>query len=47
MLERLRSSKLTYVDASSLCFLEKHKIRKVWSTDRHLGLTGAEISPRV
>jgi predicted nucleic acid-binding protein len=47
MLERLRGSKLTYVDASSLCFLEKHKIRKVWSTDRHLGLTGAEILPRV
>jgi predicted nucleic acid-binding protein len=47
MLDRLRGAKLTYVDASSLCFLERHKIRKVWSTDRHLGLTGAEITPRI
>jgi predicted nucleic acid-binding protein len=46
MLEHLRGTKLTYVDASSLCFLERHKIRKVWSTDHHLGLTGAEVLPR-
>ena len=47
MLHRLRGSKSTYVDASSLCFMERHKIRKVWSTDHHLGLTGAEVLPRV
>jgi predicted nucleic acid-binding protein len=47
MFDRLRGSKLTYADASSLCFMERHKIRKVWSTDRHLGLTGAEVLPRV
>ncbi len=46
MLDRLRGSKLTYVDASSLCLLERHKIRKVWSTDHHLGLTGADVLPR-
>jgi predicted nucleic acid-binding protein len=46
MLDRLRGAKLTYVDASSLCFIERHKIRKVWSTDHHLGLTGAEVLPR-
>jgi predicted nucleic acid-binding protein len=46
MLDRMRGSKLTYVDASSLCFMEKYKIRKVWSTDHHLGLTGAEVFPR-
>lgn len=46
MLDRFRGSKLTYVDASSLCFLERHKIRRVWSTDHHLALTGAEIFPR-
>ena len=46
MLGRMRGSKLTYVDASSLCFMEKHKIRTVWSTDHHLGLTGAEVLPR-
>jgi predicted nucleic acid-binding protein len=47
MLERLRGSKLTYVDASSLCFMERHRIKKAWATDRHLGLTGAEVLPRV
>ena len=46
MLDRLRGAKLTYVDASSLCCLERHRIRKVWSTDHHLGLTGAEVLPR-
>lgn len=45
MLDRLRGSKLTYVDASSLCFMERHKIGKVWATDHHLGLTGAEVLP--
>ena len=46
MLDRFRGSKLTYVDASSLCLLERYEIRQVWSTDRHLGLTGAEVLPR-
>ncbi len=46
MLDRLRGAKLTYVDASSLSFLERHKIKKVWSTDHHLALTGAEVLPR-
>ena len=46
MLDRLRGAKLTYVDASSLSLMERHKIRKVWGTDHHLGLTGAEVLPR-
>lgn len=46
MLERLRGTKLTYVDASSLAFMEQHKIRHVWTTDHHLGLTGADVLPR-
>ena len=46
MLDRFRGSKLTYVDASSLCFLERYRIDRVWSTDHHLGLTGAEVLPR-
>jgi predicted nucleic acid-binding protein len=46
LLDRLRGSKLTYVDASSLSFMERNKIRKVWATDHHLGLTGAEVLPR-
>jgi len=47
MLDRLRGSKLTYVDASSLALMEQHRIRRVWATDHHLGLTGAEIFPRL
>jgi predicted nucleic acid-binding protein len=46
MLDRLRGAKLTYVDASSLCFMERQRIRTVWSTDHHLGLTGADVFPR-
>ena len=46
ILEKLRGSKLTYVDASSLAFMERHKINRVWATDHHLGLTGAEVFPR-
>jgi len=45
MLDRLRGAKLTYVDASSLCFIERHKITTAWATDRHLGLTGARVVP--
>jgi len=46
MLDRLRGAKLTYVDASSLSLMERYKIRKVWGTDHHLGLTGADVLPR-
>src|SRR5207249_3129256 len=42
MLRRFHGSKLTYVDASSIAILEARKIKRVWSTDHHLGLTGAE-----
>jgi predicted nucleic acid-binding protein len=46
MLERFRGSKLSYTDASSLVHLEQRKIKVVWSTDHHLGLTGARVLPR-
>ena len=46
VLTRLRGSKLTYVDASSLAYMDQHKIKQVWATDHHLGLTGAEVLPR-
>jgi predicted nucleic acid-binding protein len=46
MLDRFRGTKLTYVDASSLAHMEQKRIRRVWSTDRHLGLSGAEVFPR-
>jgi predicted nucleic acid-binding protein len=44
-LERLRGYKLTYVDASSLVFLEARRIPVVWGTDRHLALEGASVFP--
>lgn len=43
--DQLRGHKLTYVDASSLVFLERYKIREVWGTDRDLGLEGARVIP--
>lgn len=46
ILDSLRGARLTYVDASSLAFLDQHRIDTVWSTDHHLGLTGARILPR-
>jgi len=46
VLDRFRGAKLTYVDAASLAYMEHRKIRTVWGTDHHLGLTGAQILPR-
>lgn len=46
MLDKLRGTKLTYVDASSLTFIEAYGISTVWGTDRHLGLLGAKVMPR-
>jgi predicted nucleic acid-binding protein len=45
-LDRFRGAKLTYVDASSLAFMEQRAIKRVWATDHHLGLDGAEVLPR-
>jgi predicted nucleic acid-binding protein len=45
MLDRLRGTKLTYVDASSVCLLAAHRIQIVWSTDHHLAVTGARVLP--
>jgi predicted nucleic acid-binding protein len=45
MLDRLRGRKLTYVDASSLVFLERRRIREVWGTDQDLALNGARVLP--
>lgn len=46
MLDRFRGARLTYVDASSLVLIQQQRIRQIWSTDHHLGLTGVEILPR-
>ncbi len=44
-LDRLRGVKLTYVDASSLVFIERRKLATVWSTDRHLAVEGSTVLP--
>lgn len=44
-LERLRGHKLTYIDASSLVFLGRLRVRLVWGTDRDLALEGAAVVP--
>jgi predicted nucleic acid-binding protein len=46
MLDRFRGTKLSYTDASSLVHLQQRKIKCVWSTDHHLGVSGAEVLPR-
>lgn len=44
-LDRFRGHKLTYVDASTLVFLQSHRIREVWGTDSDLALEGARVIP--
>ena len=44
-LDALRGVKLTYVDASSLVWIERRKIATVWATDHHLAVGGAEVVP--
>lgn len=44
-LERLRGHRLTYVDGSSLVFLDRLDIGEVWGTDRDLALEGARVIP--
>lgn len=44
-LDRLRGHKLTFVDASSLVWLEEREIGQVWGTDRHLAIEGATVTP--
>ena len=44
-LDQFRGRKLTYVDASSLVFLQARGIREVWGTDSDLGLDGASVIP--
>ena len=41
----MRGHKLTYVDASSLVFLDALRIAEVWGTDRDLALEGARVIP--
>ena len=44
-LDAQRGRKLTFVDASILVLLAKHRVGTVWGTDRDLGLEGASVVP--
>jgi hypothetical protein len=44
-LDRFRGYKLTYVDASSLVWLEERRVRTVWGTDNDLAIEGAAVVP--
>jgi predicted nucleic acid-binding protein len=46
-LDRHRGHKLTYVDASSLVWLERRRIPEVWGTDADLAIEGALVRPRL
>jgi predicted nucleic acid-binding protein len=46
-LDRHRGRKLTYVDASSLVWLEGRRIPEVWGTDLDLAIEGARVRPRL
>ncbi len=43
--DELRGLKLTFVDASSLVWLETLGIREVWGTNHHLAIEGARVTP--
>jgi predicted nucleic acid-binding protein len=44
-MDELRGLKLSFVDASSLVWLETRGIRDVWGTDHHLAVEGAHVLP--
>lgn len=43
MLRRFSDQALTLADAVGLCLMNERKIGRCWSTDFHLGLTGATL----
>ncbi|MFV2073824.1 MAG: type II toxin-antitoxin system VapC family toxin [Thermoanaerobaculales bacterium] len=45
VLDALRGQRLTFVDASSLVWIEGKRIPVVWGADHHLGLQGATVVP--
>ena len=43
VLQKFADQKLTLADAHGLAIIKGRSIRNCWSTDRHLGLTGAAL----
>lgn len=44
MLKKFSDQELTIVDAVGLHLMQRHKTHSCWSTDFHLGLTGATLA---
>jgi len=42
--KKFRDQTLTLADAHGLVIINEHRISTCWSTDRHLGLTGARLA---
>ena len=43
LVKKYADEKLTLADAHGLAIIRKHRISTCWSTDRHLGLSGASL----
>ena len=43
VLQKFSDQALTLADATGLSLMKKHKIRRCWSTDRHVSLTGVPL----
>ena len=43
LVKKFSDQSLTLADAHGLIILNEHRISTCWSTDRHLGLTGAKL----
>jgi predicted nucleic acid-binding protein len=43
LIRKFSDQPLTMADATGLALMKQERIKTCWSTDRHLGLTGAEL----
>jgi predicted nucleic acid-binding protein len=43
LLRKFSDRDLTLTDALGLHFMQKHRLKRCWSTDFHLGLTGVSL----
>lgn len=43
LVKKFHDQPLTLTDAHGLVMISQHRISTCWSTDRHLGLTGARL----
>ena len=44
LLGKFADQRLTLADAHGLAIMSQRKIHNCWSTDRHMGLTGARLA---